>query len=1347
MKNFFLFVFILGLNYISSVWGDFYDITTIHKFNVEEELSSNGEILTNYLNTCQVTVHAQTNAVGLPIYNVNDTELNQIYPHHTDRGNNTLGSLPNEYVLLEGDIDFDLNIKSRVNPDKTVLHVIEEPHTETRHKYNYYGDYSSYDFKYYKYNFDMSKVKDLPNICLFLENKKQNSKEQISLSLDRADGKNIAVKISNDGKIEVCQKEYCQSYVYKGDEKNQISIYISLRGELKIYDFIGKRMYTFSNIDEPFIKISQSVSSDYYTTPMTFQIVQLSYINIQGKNHYEVFSDNRTIAATWNHTGNRSNVFVFHYRKLDGILTAQLKENGTENIIPLEAEEQIVVKIPNNEVDELVLTKIQVRYPQTWTQGKQIQIKADKGVYIARIWEGEDWSKYRVHENITCGKEIYNVAFGEPRLNKNKTVTAATCLNGGFPDQYNETCVCPPGFTGDKCQTACGRNAYGHKCSNVCSTLGTQCKGMLLCTPSYGCTCAPGYHGDKCLQQCKQGTYGTDCKQSCDHCQNGCNRYTGHCIGECVNSYLIMPSCREYYTYWKDAPSIVNSSFNSVVLGLNFSLNHIAQSSDKTEYYMVQYKENNEMNWNNGSYETFSPTVTEYEVNNLKPGRKYLFRVLLVANTFRTNDPAQSQTIEAVTKCKVTEITNNLNVTNVSNSLIALAWNNETTQDETTDCPFTSYTLDIEQTQDGYVDKRKIINITRNNIEVKPLAPGQTYLINLRKNTVYGESSVVSSVRVTIDNTIDDQMDVAGVIITDNGSDVHLKWFRNPLCEIYYIKYKLIRHMSCREDQLQSPWQVVATSYTNYTLALEANSQYELFVAADKTQEVSESMQTLVTVGTLPNTSPLILQQRFRATNESAQLCWHDSPLSCMHMNGFFKNYLVEVIDSQNTTINTYRTEEKKIEITGLLPRTKYKVRVRYVNHLGSNPLIYAEHYFTTKATSFLTAQDLVAYKTSANTVGIRWKILDTNSTITGINIKVQNHVENKSVNITDLTTVQCKAWPSYLCYTITQLKQNTRYTVSVEIYSEEFPEGGSHKSIQAITRESVPDAVSDITVADISNTTLTLSWRIPNLLNGTLRKFLIEVEHLSSLNESLCCQTILPINLPVTEEQEFYSQVIDGIQNAASYQITVRAFTKRLGPDVSKIIDTPPDTLPFQIKPSVRVNGEEIVWEDVAFNITATKGNELTSDIMIMVRSDDTLNANKSAPSSLGRELRHHLQSNDWWLAGVCSTSEECVITLGTNGRRNSSYGEIHNKPLTVGSNYTVLVAQVNKYLSARSVTIAKSAPFEMKQPVEPVSTTTQTPVQSSSQGTIVIEPTDNVEPSYYPDPEEKADYVAPDY
>ncbi|KAL1462222.1 hypothetical protein WDU94_014075 [Cyamophila willieti] len=1339
MKNSFLIVIIAGLNYISSVWGDFYDITTIHKFNIEEESNSNGEILTNYLDTCQVTVHAQSNAIGLPIYNIADTEMNKIiYPHPTDRTNVSNVHGQNK-ILLAGDIDFDLNIESSDHPDKRVLHFIEEVVSKRVDD----EDYNYAEYIQYKYEFLMSRVKDLPDIYLFLQNKKDDSKGEIAFSLVRADGKNVEVKIGVT--IEVCQQIYCQKYVYKDDEQNQISIYISLRGELKIYDLIGKQVYTFSSIDEPFVEIKQTSASDY-ATPMTFQIVQLSSINIQGKHYYEVLSDDRTISATLDHIANSSNVFVFHYRKTDRRLTAQLKQNGTENIIPLEAEEQIVLNIPNNEnssVDELVLAKIRVRYPQTWIQAKEIQIKADKGVYIARIWEGEEWSKYRIHENKTCNKEIYNVAFREPTLNKHRT--NATCLNGGFLHKY--TCVCPPGFTGDACQIACGRNAYGHKCSNLCSTTSTQCKGMLLCTPSYGCTCAPGYHGNRCLEKCKPWTYGADCKQTCALCKNECNRFTGHCIGECFNKYLIMPRCREYYTHWKDAPKIVTSSFTSVTLSLNFTWNHIAQSSDKTHYFMVQYKENNEMDWNNGSYETFSPTVTEYELNHLKPGSKYLFRVLLVSNSFQTNDPQKSQISETLTKCRVTEMTNNLNVTNVTNSSIALAWN-ETIRDEMSECLFTSYILDIEQTQDGYVEKRKIINITRNNFEVKSLAPGQTYLINLKKSTVHGESTVMSSVRVTTENTIDDQIDVAGVIITQTGSDVQVQWFRNPLYETYYIKYKLIRQLSCSKNQLQSPWHIVTTSFTNYTLHFEANSQYEIFVTADKTQEVSENKQTMITVGKLPEAAPVILKQKCKVTNESAQLYWNDSSLRCKYMNGFFKYYRVEVIDNNNTTISTYRTEERNIEITGLLPRTDYKIRVSHVNHLGSNPLIYAEHCFTTKATSFLTAHDLVAYKTSAQTVGIRWKILDTNSTITGINVKVQNHVENKSFNITDLTSVQCKAWPSYFCYAITELKQNTRYTISVEIFSEEFPEGGSHKSIQVITRESVPDAVSDITVTNISNATLTLSWRIPKFLNGILRKFLIEVEHLSSFDESMCCQTILPINHVVTEEQEFYSQVMDGIQNASSYQVTVRAFTKRLGPEVSKVIDTPPDTIPFQIKPRVRVNGEEVVWEDETFNKSTTKGNELMSNILIIVRADDTLNATQLTPASFGRALWHHLQSNNWWLAGVCSTSEECSVTLGTNWRSNSSYGEIHNKPLFVGNNYTVLVAQDNKYLSASSYTIAKSAPFEMKNTMEPISTTTQIPVQISSQETILTDPTDgksttenNIE-FMYPDNSDPEEY-----
>ncbi|KAL1456108.1 hypothetical protein WDU94_000861 [Cyamophila willieti] len=358
--------------------------------------------------------------------------------------------------------------------------------------------------------------------------------------------------------------------------------------------------------------------------------------------------------------------------------------------------------------------------------------------------------------------------------------------------------------------------------------------------------------------------------------------------------------------------------------------------------------------------------------------------------------------------------------------------------------------------------------------------------------------------------------------------------------------------------------------------------------------------------------------------------------------------------------------------------------------------------------------------------IGIRWKIIESNSTITGIVIKVQNYAEIKSINITNITSVQCEAWPLYLCYNITNLKHNTRYTVSVEIFSEEFPEGGSHKSIQVVTRESIPEPISDIKVDEISDNYFIVSWRIPYLLNGILRKFLIEVEHISSFDESLCCQTIQPINHVVTEDKETYSHKIENIMNASSYQVTVRAFTRRLGPGVSTIIDVPPPILPFRKKPTVTVNDEEVDWEDTAKEPSRSPNtrNELMSDVLVIVRSDSqNSKANESSP--LRNDLQQHLQYNDWWLAYVCSANEDCSVKIGNEEKSNSSYGEIDNKPLILGDTYTIILAQVNKYLSAKSFTIVKSVQFEMKEKSLSISTTTETLLQSTLLNSVTVEST----------------------
>uniref|UniRef100_A0A8D8YJH1 Tyrosine-protein kinase receptor Tie-1 n=1 Tax=Cacopsylla melanoneura TaxID=428564 RepID=A0A8D8YJH1_9HEMI len=658
MKTLFILIFIgINLN-LSSVRGDFFDITTAYKFNVEEESDVNGDTITTYLDTCQLVVHVQNNAVGLPYLNVKNTSSNQIiYPvkapsipdetqWKTLNADGTLKSLSNapllEYIEFFNYVKNPSFFSLFVNHKFSVLYETEGT-KEQKYEYSYALRSRHYQ-DYYKYNFDLSKFNVLSDNFLFLENKKENIKD-IKFSLKHQNDEyyqSVVVSIGNyEKKIEICNERStstntCTRYAYADDAENQISILMTLKDDLRIYDLIGRKVFTFP-FKGPYIRIQQpSIIS--YSTPITYKIVQVPQ---------KVMSSEQTITTpSFHDIRNSTNLLIVHYTKSAGNITAQLKEQNTENVIQLK-KEQIVMKSgkndnPNN-LNELVLTKFKVRFPHNWNNNKQIQITADKGVYIVKMWEGGDLEKYRIHENKTCAKntigEIYDVAIKEPRQGKQIT----TCLNGGFPDQYKETCVCPPGFTGDSCELACGRNSYGHECSNLCSATDTECKGIILCTPSYGCSCAPGYYGDKCLQQCEEGRYGADCKQSCGQCKHGCDKYTGHCIGECVNAYLVRPTCREYHSYWKGSPNFVNSSFNSVRLSLNFELNNIVQSSVETQFFMVQYKENVETYWNNCSYETFRPNVTEYEVENLKPGRKYLFRVILIAQSLKTHNPELCQ--------------------------------------------------------------------------------------------------------------------------------------------------------------------------------------------------------------------------------------------------------------------------------------------------------------------------------------------------------------------------------------------------------------------------------------------------------------------------------------------------------------------------------------------------------------------------------------------------------------------------------------------------------------------------------------------------------------------------------
>ncbi|XP_072830722.1 tyrosine-protein kinase receptor Tie-1 isoform X2 [Vicugna pacos] len=102
------------------------------------------------------------------------------------------------------------------------------------------------------------------------------------------------------------------------------------------------------------------------------------------------------------------------------------------------------------------------------------------------------------------------------------------CLHGGVCHDQDGECVCPPGFTGTRCEQACREGRFGQSCQEQCP--GTSgCQGLTFCLPDpYGCSCGSGWRGSQCQEACAPGRFGADCRLQCQ-CQNGgtCDRFSG----------------------------------------------------------------------------------------------------------------------------------------------------------------------------------------------------------------------------------------------------------------------------------------------------------------------------------------------------------------------------------------------------------------------------------------------------------------------------------------------------------------------------------------------------------------------------------------------------------------------------------------------------------------------------------------------------------------------------------------------------------------------------------------------------------------------------------------------------
>ncbi|PIK58179.1 putative tyrosine-protein kinase, partial [Apostichopus japonicus] len=121
------------------------------------------------------------------------------------------------------------------------------------------------------------------------------------------------------------------------------------------------------------------------------------------------------------------------------------------------------------------------------------------------------------------------------------------CYNGGVCDDTTGGCICPVGFKGPNCLSACDPSGrFGFNCDFQCTEdeeFNSACRDYMFCLPDpFGCRCASGFKGLDCRtvpEQCKQVTM-DECLVKC-HCKNdaACNKITGRCNNnQCAQGFF-----------------------------------------------------------------------------------------------------------------------------------------------------------------------------------------------------------------------------------------------------------------------------------------------------------------------------------------------------------------------------------------------------------------------------------------------------------------------------------------------------------------------------------------------------------------------------------------------------------------------------------------------------------------------------------------------------------------------------------------------------------------------------------------------------------------------------------------
>ncbi|XP_065158771.1 uncharacterized protein [Atheta coriaria] len=602
------------------------------------------------------------------------------------------------------------------------------------------------------------------------------------------------------------------------------------------------------------------------------------------------------------------------------------------------------------------------------------------------------------------------------------------------------------------------------------------------------CYCSNGYIGNYCEKQCEDGRYGCNCVCKCGECVEGlCNPVNGECNLGCKNNY-IEPYCIE-----RNLPVITGIASiqsdcvtNCTIRIYDKELKY--DGAQEPQYYYTRLIHPN----NTVTERQITPVkVNVINFTNLIKDTKYNYQIVLCVGEKKSTCFKQELTIfQFETTCD--ELHNyQIIIKNIEKETNIYVENYQPVRN----CFIQNYQMLILDEAGNTVQSATHLEVNNTESSLKIFT---NYTLRLIRN-----NKITNNIMFTTDES--KPLGVNDVKITSALASAFKIVWKEPLpvqgiITQYLVEWKFCGENDClienEEHEMQSRNVTAAAIELN---DLSPCSVYEISIYAFTKKGRSEVVKTTAYTDVI-NLDPY--NYTVSSTATSVQISFN---VDCINM----KNPSLVIVNvtcksdwckgKVNKTSKQLTYKNDSVIVENLLPYTNYLLDI----YLQFNQQISLNNFKIIGSQDFITLSSVPhkipfadVYSLSETSLSIRWSApypptgkLDTFIIQYGYNTEKETTFQN----VTVLTSF-CIIWPELFCLTLTDLKYNKTYTISITAQNQGIPYNASETVLSETTLVKVPQPPQHQIAFWSSTRFLQLEWKHPNKTNGPLLGFAISI-------------------------------------------------------------------------------------------------------------------------------------------------------------------------------------------------------------------------------------------------------------